>query len=266
MMQADALADRVVLVTGAAGEIGSVVACRVVESGGRVVLADLPAPDEKRVLELLGRLGDRASYVRCDVTRGDDVDRAVRHACDRFGQLDGAANVAGIVGPAERTVEYPEDLWRRVVDVNLLGTWLCMRSEIAAMLRAGHGAIVNIASVAGHTGEVNRSAYVASKAGVVGLTRVAAVEYAAHGIRVNAISPGPIDTIMMHEGIAGRGTERYDAVIRALPIGRYGQPAEVAEAVVWLLSPASSFVVGHELMVDGGITAEGLWPARLVPV
>ena len=173
----------------------------------------------------------------------------------RHGRLDCAVNNAGIEGALRDTAEYPEDIFERVIQVNLIGVWRCVRAEVPAMLRTGGGAIVNTASVAGLVGAGALSAYVASKHGVVGLTRSAAIEYAKAGIRVNAVCPGVIDTPMVDRLSAEMPTLR-EALIAMKPMGRLGRPEEVAEAVVWLCSDAASFVTGHALAVDGGYVAQ----------
>jgi NAD(P)-dependent dehydrogenase (short-subunit alcohol dehydrogenase family) len=253
------------LVTGATGAIGRVAVSALAAAGAQVVASDV-APLGSAEVRTLQRDGAGAvDYVRCEITDEAQVADAVAGAVRRHGRLDGAANVAGIVGPSVTTTDYDAEAFRAVLDVNLVGTWLCLKHEIAAMLEGGGGAIVNIASIAGHAGEMRRSPYVASKAGVIGLTRTAAIEYAARGVRVNAVSPGPIDTAQFHANVGGPGSERYRRVLEALPAGRMGQAQDVAAAVVWLLSDASAFVVGHELVVDGGITAEAIAVPRLVP-
>jgi NAD(P)-dependent dehydrogenase (short-subunit alcohol dehydrogenase family) len=251
------LAGRRVLVTGAAGSIGIAVVHCLVEAGARVVTTDIEtAPaDELAALRTLGPV----IHVPCDIREEPQVVRLVDAAVTALGGLDGAANVAGIVGDSLATADFDAARWQVVLDVNLRGTWLCMKHEIAAMLANGSGgAIVNIASIAGHAGEVERSPYVASKAGVVGLTKTAAVEYARLGIRVNAVSPGPIDTPQFHANVGPPGSPRYAQVQEQQPIRRLGKPREIAEAIAWLISDRSSFVIGHELIADGGLVAEGL--------
>jgi NAD(P)-dependent dehydrogenase (short-subunit alcohol dehydrogenase family) len=257
------LQGQVVLVTGATGAIGTAVVERASAAGALVVASDAVAADDAAALTL-ANTGDIADYISCDISKEWEVRGLLTTILARHGRLDGAANVAGIIGPSVTTVDYDEESWRRVIDVNLVGTWLCVKHELKAMLDHGGGAIVNVASVAGHVGECERSAYVASKAGVVGMTKTAAVEYARLGIRVNAISPGPIDTAQFHANVGAPGTERYLRVTAAQPSRRLGRADEVAAAIVWLLSDGSSFVVGHELIVDGGLLAEGLAPPEVV--
>jgi NAD(P)-dependent dehydrogenase (short-subunit alcohol dehydrogenase family) len=252
----DDLANKAILVTGASGTIGLATVERLLAGGARVLATDVAAADPAPVLALAD--DGRLSYEAGDITREDDVAALLEVAVQRLGRLDGAANVAGIVGDSVRTADFEVDRWQRVVDVNLRGTWLCMKHEVRALLACGGGAIVNVASIAGHVGEVERSPYVASKAGVVGLTKTAAVEYAEVGVRVNAVSPGPIDTPQFHANVGAPASPRYQRVAKAQPIRRLGRPTEVADAIAWLLSDRASFVVGHELIVDGGLVAEGL--------
>lgn len=252
------------LVTGATGAIGSVTVTAAVAAGARAVVAsDIPPEDDERALALVRDAPGAVTYASCDITDEAQVADVVAAAVRRHGRLDCAANVAGIVGPSVTTTDFPLHAFRAVVDVNLVGTWLCMKHEIAAMLESGGGAIVNVASIAGHAGESLRSPYVASKAGVVGLTRTAAIECAGRGVRVNAVSPGPIDTAQFRANVGGPGTERYRRVLEALPGGRMGEPEEIAAAIVWLLSDGAGFVAGQELVVDGGVTSEAIAAPRL---
>jgi NAD(P)-dependent dehydrogenase (short-subunit alcohol dehydrogenase family) len=262
--QSGNLADRVVLVTGAAGAIGAATASKLAQAGARMLLADLfPAGDE-RITRLQRELPEPVPYIACDISDEAQVMAMVGRALELHGRLDGAANIAGIVGPSTVTAAYPAGEFRRVVDVNVTGTWLCMKHELGAMLPRGSGAIVNVASIAGHSGEMYRAAYVASKAGVIGLTKTAAVEAAASGVRINAVSPGPVGTAQFHTNVGPPGSQRYRRVVEAIPSGRTGGPDEIADIIDWLLSDASSFVIGHEVIADGGITAEGLAAPRLV--
>jgi NAD(P)-dependent dehydrogenase (short-subunit alcohol dehydrogenase family) len=192
--------------------------------------------------------------VRADVTRADEVAALVETAVASYGGLDCAFNNAGIGGDAGLTHEYPEQEFRRVIDVNLVSVWLCMKAELGQMLRQGGGAIVNTASVLGLVGFQHGPAYVAAKHGVVGLTRAAALEYAAHKIRVNAICPGWTLTPMTAEEAAS--PELSAQVIARHPLGRFGTPEEMAEAATWLCSDAASFVTGVALVSDGGYTAQ----------
>jgi NAD(P)-dependent dehydrogenase (short-subunit alcohol dehydrogenase family) len=258
------LSGKVILVTGATGAIGAVTARRLAGAGAHLVLSDaLPAADD-RVRELVAAVGQDDCYITCDISAEAQVRAAVQFALDRHDRLDGAANIAGVVGPGLPAQDYPEREFRQVVDVNLIGTWLCVKHELSAMLPSRRGAIVNVASIAGHNGEVHRAPYVASKAGVIGLTKVAAIEAAAHGVRVNAISPGPVDTAQFHANVGAPGSARYQRVIEGIPSGRLGSAINIADAISWLLSDASAFVVGHELIADGGLLAEGLAAPRLV--
>lgn len=248
---------KVALVTGAASGIGRATAVAFAQAGAKVVVADVGAEGGQETVRLIERDGGNARFVRCDVAHGAEVEALVRAAVEAYGGLDFAVNNAGIEGVMAATADYPEDVWRRVLDVNLTGPWLCMRAEIPQLHTRGGGAIVNMASILGVVGFANAAAYTAAKHGLIGLTQVAALEYAAQGIRVNAICPAFIETPMvMERGIAaGSHLEVRQQLEQLHPIGRLGKPEEIAAAALWLCSDGASFVTGHALLVDGGYTA-----------
>jgi NAD(P)-dependent dehydrogenase (short-subunit alcohol dehydrogenase family) len=248
------LDGKVALVTGAGSGIGRAAALAFAEAGARVVAADVDEAGGAATAAQITEAGGDGVFVRADVAVAGDVAGLVAAAVARYGRLDCAHNNAGIAGGGGLTGDTPDDVWERVLRVNLTGVFLCLKAELAQMLRQGGGAIVNTASVAGLVGGAG-SAYVASKHGVVGLTKNAALEYAPQGIRVNAVCPGVITTPMVERALAARpGLE--EAWRAAEPVGRFGDPGEVAAAVVWLCSDAASFVTGVALPVDGG------WVAR----
>jgi NAD(P)-dependent dehydrogenase (short-subunit alcohol dehydrogenase family) len=248
--------EKVALVTGASFGIGKATATAFARDGAKVVLADVSAEAGQRAADEIGKTFDVPTlFVKCDVSKSADVERLMKNALDRFGRIDFAFNNAGIEGIPAPTDECTEENWQRTIDINLKGVWLCMKYEIPIMLKQGEGAIVNCASIAGLIGFPSIPAYTASKHGVIGLTKTAALEYAKKKIRVNAVCPGVIDTPMV-ERFTGRNAEKSAALASGEPIGRMGQPAEIAEAVTWLCSDRSSFVTGHALVVDGGWTAQ----------
>ena len=246
---------KVALVTGAGGGIGRATALAFAREGARVVASDVAGAGGDETARLVTEGGGAACHVVCDVTRTADVEALVGAAVDAYGRLDCAHNNAGVEGAYARTAQCDEENFDRTCAVNLKGVYLCLRAEIAHMLGAGtNGAIVNTASVAGVEGAKNLPAYVASKHGVMGLTRTAALEYATRGIRVNAVCPGPIRTRML-EAIMEENPRMEPAMIAAVPMRRLGAPEEIAEAVIWLCSDRASYVTGQGLVVDGGFTA-----------
>lgn len=245
---------KVALVTGAGGGIGRATALAFARGGARLVVSDLPGAGGDGTARLITDAGGAAVHVACDVTRPEEVEALVAAAADAFGRLDCAHNNAGVEGAYGRTADCEEENFDRTCAVNLKGVFLCMRAEIAHMAGNGGGAVVNTASVAGVEGAKNLPAYVASKHGVMGLTRTAALEYASRGIRVNAVCPGPIRTRML-EAIMRENPRMEPAMTAAVPMRRLGAPEEIAEAVIWLCSDRASFVTGHGLVVDGGLTA-----------
>ena len=245
---------KVALVTGAGGGIGRAAALAFAREGGRVVVSDLAGAGGEETARLVADADGEALHVACDVTRPAEVEALVAASVEAFGRLDCAHNNAGVEGAYARTADCGEEDFDRTCAVNLKGVYLCLRAEIAHMLDAGGGAIVNTASVAGVEGAKNLPAYVASKHGVMGLTRTAALEYATRGVRVNAVCPGPIRTRML-ESIMEENPRMEPAMIAAVPMRRLGAPEEIAEAVVWLCSGRASYVTGQGLVVDGGFTA-----------
>lgn len=246
---------KVAFVTGGGSGIGRAVALALAAEGARVVIADIDGDSARSVA---GEIGQDAIGTQCDVSRADDVARAVRLMIDRFHGCHVAFNNAGIEGKLASTSRYEEDDWRRVIDVNLVGVWLCMRAELRLFEEFDlPGSIVNTASIFGTVGAPNASAYVAAKHGVIGLTKSAALEFAKKKVRVNAVCPGYIETPMvMDRGIQARDDPKRMAMIAdKQPIGRMGQPEEVAKAVLWLLSDEASLVTGHAMLVDGGYVA-----------
>lgn len=250
------LADKVALVTGASSGIGRATALAFGREGARVVVSDLNVEGGEETVSAIKESGGESTFVHADVSRVGDVEALIENVVQVYGRLDCAHNNAGIEGEiGSRLHEYPEDTWDRLIDINLKGVWLCMKYELTQMLAQGGGSIVNTASAAGLVGSRRMSAYTASKHGVVGLTKSAALEYAQEGIRVNAVCPGIIDTPMVRRLIGGR--EDYEASISSRqPVGRLGTAEEIAEAVVWLSSDAASFVTGHAMSVDGGFVAQ----------
>jgi NAD(P)-dependent dehydrogenase (short-subunit alcohol dehydrogenase family) len=218
-----------------------------------VVAADVSEQGNQETVRMIEEPSGRALALRCDVTRSGDVKAALDRTVETFGRLDVAFNNAGVEQEEAATAELAEEVWDRVIDIDLRGVFLCMKHEIALMLEQGGGAIVNTSSGAGVKGFPNGAAYVAAKHGVIGLTRAAALDYAASNIRINAVCPGIIDTRMM-DRVTGDTPEGRQQVISQEPIGRMGKPEEIAAAVVWLCSEAASFVVGHAMVVDGGQT------------
>lgn len=244
---------KVALVTGGSFGIGRAAAVAFAKKGAKVVVADLVEDKENETIELIRSEGCDALFVQCDVSSNTEVKNMIKKTIDSFGRLDYAFNNAGIEGHMANTHECTEENWDKTIGVNLKGTWLCMKYEIPEMLKVNKGVIINCASVAGLNGFAGLPAYVATKHGVVGLTKSAALEYAKQGIRVNAVCPGVIQTAMI-DRLTGKDKEVEKQYTAMEPVGRMGKPGEVAEAVVWLCSDAASFVTGVALPVDGGFT------------
>jgi NAD(P)-dependent dehydrogenase (short-subunit alcohol dehydrogenase family) len=246
-------AGKVAFVTGAASGIGEAVALQLASRGAKVVVADLKLDAANAVVEKIKSAGGEAAAVEVDVSKADQVEKAVQFTVDTFGKLDAAVNNAGIGGKAAKAGEYTLDDWHKVIDVNLNSVFYSMKSEIAAMEKSGGGAIVNMASILGTNGFANAPAYVAAKHGVVGLTKAAAIDYAKQGIRVVAVGPGFIETPLL-------GSSTPPDVLQGLrslhPVGRLGQSDEVAALTVFLLSDAASFITGSYHLVDGGYAAQ----------
>ncbi|HET9590056.1 MAG TPA: SDR family oxidoreductase [Anaerolineales bacterium] len=245
--------EKVALVTGGASGIGQKCAEFFAREGAKVVIADFDEKDGKETAARLENAGSEAVFIKTDVTDPEDCQAMVRKTIETFGRLDYACNNAGIGGEANRTADYTVEAWQGVINVNLSGVFYCMKYEIPEILKAGGGAIVNMASILGKVGFANSPAYVAAKHGVVGLTETAALEYSKDGIRVNAVGPGFISTPLISALEENKETE--DMLISLHPIGRLGQPEEVAELVIWLCSDKASFVTGAYYPVDGGYLA-----------
>ncbi|MFL6416661.1 MAG: glucose 1-dehydrogenase [Bryobacteraceae bacterium] len=244
---------KVALVTGASSGMGLATAQAFAEAGAAVVLADVREDLLNNEVHKLVAAGHTAIALRCDVSDDAQVSAMVDRAVAEFGQLDAAFNNAGVMARIASTADSTREDWDRVIGINLRGVWSCMKYELRQMARQGSGAIVNNASVGALTGNPGIGSYIASKHGVVGLTRTAALEYIKHGIRVNAVNPGLIDTQVARDVVAA-DEQAYEEIAKNVPIARAGKPEEIASAVLWLCSPGASYVVGHALTVDGGMT------------
>ncbi|WP_338719573.1 SDR family oxidoreductase [Devosia sp. XK-2] len=242
---------KVALVTGAASGIGEAIAVQLADRGAKVIAADLNGDAAEKVAGAIKAKGAEAAALAVDVAKAEQVEMAVRFAVDTFGRLDLGVNNAGIGGAAAPLSDYTLDDWHKVIDVNLNAVFYCMKYEIAAMLKSGGGAIVNMASILGSVAFPNAPAYVTAKHGVVGMTKSAAVDYAKKGIRVTAVGPGFIDTPLL----AALPAETMDYVKSLHPIGRMGTSEEVAALTLFLLSDAASNITGSYHLVDGGYVA-----------
>lgn len=250
------LEGKVALVTGAARGIGLATAQAFAHAGAAIVLADRDGEAASEAEGGLRGAGHSVLAVTCDVADRAQVTEMVSQAVATYGRLDAAFNNAGVNSAAAPLLDTNDEEFERIISINLRGIWNCMKAELRQMTARGSGAIVNCSSIGGIRGSRGRSAYSASKHAVIGLTRSAALDYAASGIRINAVCPGMINTPMAVEVTHNYDPEIIKAMVAREPIGRFGEPGEIAAAVVWLCSPAASFMVGHAMAVDGGVLAQ----------
>lgn len=247
--------SKVALVTGGSSGIGRAAALAFAREGAKVVVTNLRPEGGLETVSLIEAAGGQALFIQCDVAKSSDVEAMINRAVEVYGRIDCAFNNAGLEGMVAPTAELTEENWDRTINTNLKGVWLCMKHEISHMLKQGRGAIVNCASAVGLVGAPGIAAYSASKHGVVGLTKTAALEYISAGIRINAVCPGVTQTPMV-DRLKDQLPEAMENVVASIPAGRIAAPEEVAEAVLWLCSPQSSYVTGHPLVVDGGFVAQ----------
>jgi NAD(P)-dependent dehydrogenase (short-subunit alcohol dehydrogenase family) len=248
------LEGKVGLVTGGTSGIGRETAILFAKAGAKVVVAGRRELEGKETIDLIRAAGGDGLYVKADVSKASEVEALIQKTVEKFGRLDVAFNNAGIEGVWVPLIEQTEEDWDRTIDVNLKGVWLCLKYEILQMLKqGGGGAIVNMASIGGLVGFSGAAAYSASKHGVMGLTRAAALENARSKIRINAVCPGAVETALADRVFGAPSVHKY--VVSIHPIGRFGRPAEIAEAVLWMCSDRASFMTGQSLVLDGGFLA-----------
>ena len=248
--------NQVALVTGAASGLGLATAKAFADSGASVVLADFNEKAVRAAADGLAAKGHKTLAVHCDVSDDAQVEAMVKQTVETFGRLDAAYNNAGVQNKLAETADATREDWDRVLDINLGGVWSCMKFELQQMRKQGSGCIVNCSSLGGLVGGPQRANYHAAKHGVLGLTKSAALEYAAKGIRINAVCPGLIDTPMSDQMKAAGQTEALEAMLKTVPIGRIGRADEIADVVLWLCSSASTLVIGQAIAVDGGYTVQ----------
>jgi NAD(P)-dependent dehydrogenase (short-subunit alcohol dehydrogenase family) len=245
---------KVALVTGGSSGIGRAACIRFAQEGATVVTAARRVPEGEKTTQMIRDAGSEGLFVETDISRADQVRALVATCVERYGRLDYACNNAGVEGGLALLIDYTEEQWDEVVDINLKGTWLCMKEEILAMRSRGGGAIVNVASIAGVIGFPRLAPYSATKHGMIGLTKTAAMEHSADHIRVNVILPGLIDTDMADRFVGPPESGVEDFIMQLTALRRRGTPEEVAEMILWLCSDAASYVTGSSMLVDGGAT------------
>jgi NAD(P)-dependent dehydrogenase (short-subunit alcohol dehydrogenase family) len=245
--------NQIVLITGGCSGIGKAAAFLFAKEGAKIFLADLSEKLGDEMVEALEKEGVEAAFARIDVTDFHDVERMVEECINKFGGIDVLVNSAGILGPRTRTDRYPNEDFQQVMNVNVNGVFYAMKAVLPHFLSKKSGVIVNLASVAGILGFANHSAYDASKHAVIGLTKTTALEFAKHGIRINAVCPAFTSTPMMENALMNDESNYFEALQNAIPMKRFAQPDEIAKAIVYAASPAASFMTGHSLVLDGGL-------------
>jgi NAD(P)-dependent dehydrogenase (short-subunit alcohol dehydrogenase family) len=246
--------QKVAIITGGSSGIGRATAVALAKEGVKVTVAARRAKEGEETVQLVKEAGSDGIFVKTNVANEDDVRSLVEKTVKTYGKLDYAFNNAGIAETMTPLVDQTSDIFDQIMNVNVKGVWLCMKYEIPEMIRTGGGAMVNMSSVAGVIGYPQMPIYIASKHAVLGLTKSAALEYAKSGIRINAVAPGGVETDMVKQ-VAEDNKQFVETLISMHPMGRIGVPEEIANAVVWLLSDKASFVLGHTLLVDGGMVS-----------